>query len=206
MPGSPATRNRRPRPDHASPRAASSAAFSASRPTKGSAPTAESLDQPGKEDTRCSAPARMRVGRGRGRERVELVASAASTCARAAAAAPGMPPFERTMPRAFSSSIPSIGRPEQVAELAAGGRVVRQGHEHRQGVDALEEVVPGRLAELGFARGEVEDVVDDLERGAEPQAVASSPRRRASRSCPATSAPMRAAVAKSADVLPSTEA
>ena len=62
--------------------------------------------------------------------------------------------------------------PEQIAELAARRGAVRQGHEHRECVDALEQVVAGRLAELGLARREIEDVVDDLECGAESQAVA----------------------------------
>ena len=170
MPGSPATRKRRPRPDHAFARAASSAALSASRPTKGSRTTAGDSASAGQRRHEVHAPARSAATAGvagnasRSPHRgVDLHPSGGSGAGDATV---------RTDDAEGLLELDTLDRPtEQIAELAARRRAVRQGHEHRQCVDALEEVVAGRLAELGLARGEVEDVVDDLERGAESQAV-----------------------------------
>ncbi len=51
---------------------------------------------------------------------------------------------------------------EQLAQLVAVGAV--EGHDHRQREHALEQIVAGRLTQLLLGCGEVEDVVDDLER------------------------------------------
>ena len=139
-------------------------------PHEGIADHGEILRQTGREDTRCRAPARMASVAGVAGKASSVVHGGVDLCPgcrrRSRDAAVRADDPERLL------ELDSLDwATEEVAELAAGGRVVRQGEEHGQGVDAFEEVVPGRLAELGFARGEVEDVVDDLERRAEPQAV-----------------------------------
>ena len=48
-------------------------------------------------------------------------------------------------------------------ELAIDGAAAQEGQDHRQGDLALAEVVADRLAELGFAAGVIEGVVDQLE-------------------------------------------
>ena len=63
--------------------------------------------------------------------------------------------------------------PERPAEQRAELRsdlAVEQGALDRQGVDALGQVLAGRLAELLLARDDVEDVVADLED--DPEALA----------------------------------
>ncbi len=61
----------------------------------------------------------------------------------------------------FGGSGCDRGWGQQVAQLLATG----QGHgaDHRQRVDALDQVVPGRLAELFVGGDDIEDVVDNLE-------------------------------------------
>ena len=61
-----------------------------------------------------------------------------------------------------------MGPPRRVPEVAAE---LLEGVEHREVVDALRDVVAGRLAELLVGGDDVEHVVDDLERHpvAEPE-------------------------------------
>ncbi len=60
--------------------------------------------------------------------------------------------------------------PEERAQV--GARIgIGQGHQGGQGVDALGQILPGRLEELTRRGGDVEDVVADLEHHAEAVAV-----------------------------------
>ena len=104
----------------------------------------------------------------------------------------------RRRPRATAS--PSSGRPRSARSSVDDA----QGVDHRQGVDALDQVVARRLAELLVGGGEVEDVVDDLE--AHPEVVAERGQRvDVGPSTPPTMAPIRQAVAISEAVLPAME-
>ena len=60
---------------------------------------------------------------------------------------------------------------EQLAQPGVGGVGRRLGHQHRQRGHALAQVGAGRLAGLGRLRGDVEDVVGELEGGADELAV-----------------------------------
>ena len=85
------------------------------------------------------------------------------------------PPHRRSTGRCrapVSTSTCSSGRPEQVPQLGRRAAAGGQGPDDRQGVDALDEVVAGRLAELRLGGGQVEHVVDDLEGHAEGVAEA----------------------------------
>src|SRR6056297_3136960 len=62
-------------------------------------------------------------------------------------------------------------RPQQLEEFRRRSVAERQRAQHRQGVDPLDDVVAGRLAELLVGGGDVQDVVDDLEHGAVGVAV-----------------------------------
>ena len=61
---------------------------------------------------------------------------------------------------------------QQVPQLGRRGAARGQRPDDRQGVDALDQVVAGRLAELRLRGGQVEHVVDDLEDHAEGVAEA----------------------------------
>ncbi len=77
-----------------------------------------------------------------------------------------MPGEAATSALASSRSAWSSGWPSTIAEPRANGGV-EQGTLHRKRVDALGEVLPGRLAELALGGDDVEDVVADLKDHAE---------------------------------------
>ena len=63
------------------------------------------------------------------------------------------------------------GAGEQLEQAGVGGVGRGLGHEDRQGRDALAQVGAGRLARLHRVGGDVDDVVGELERGADDLAV-----------------------------------
>ena len=74
-----------------------------------------------------------------------------------------------TMARALSRSGWSRGWPSR-GRSSPAGLGVAQGQEHRQGVDALGQVLAGGLAQLLLGGDHVEDVVAQLEEHAEAAA------------------------------------
>ena len=92
---------------------------------------------------------------------------------------------------------------EQLEQLGVGsgsGRAARA-QQHRQRRDALAQVGARRLAATRRSRGQVDQVVGQLERDADPLAVLDAARRRPRRRQPANIAPNRPEVAISAPVL-----
>ena len=103
------------------------------------------------------------------RSSAPLSASPAFTAwSRATASAASTEPFAAARSRASARRSVSSGRPSRSRRLAVVGERV----DHRQRVDALEQVLACGLAERHVGGGEVEDVVDDLEAHAEVMAVA----------------------------------
>ena len=120
----------------------------------------------GRDDRRSRGGRRGRRGRasvaGPG-GRSAQASSAAATYWRAVTAALSTPSSVRTMASALSRSASSSGRPSSEASSLPALFVHGQRPQDGQRVDALDEVVAGRLAELLGGVGDVEDVVDDLE-------------------------------------------
>ena len=77
-----------------------------------------------------------------------------------------MAPDSATMDRALSRSGWPSGCPSSGPQLGTGHRI-GQRQQHRQRVDALGQVLTGRLSQLGLGAHDVEDVVADLEDHAE---------------------------------------
>ncbi len=112
-----------------------------------------------------------------------------------------MAPDSATIDRALSRSGWSEGLAQQGAELGTG-LGVGQGQQHRQGVDALGQVLAGRLAQLGLGADHVEDVVPDLEDHPEASGRSAVKASTWSRGRPPVRAPIRHEVAISEAVLP----